>query len=154
MNSKHTFISLFILLLSGCATISAINFESLYGPAQPRERVVAKLETDQIDYWNEVKPILENRCVVCHGCYDAPCQAKLSSIEGIERGASTKNVYAARLRPGELTRLYEDAHSVDEWRDKKFFPVLNEHVNEPEANRQASLIYQLLELKEERFTGR
>lgn len=148
MNSKHTFISLFILALSGCATISAINFESLYGPAQPRDRVVAKLEADQIDYWQEVEPILEKRCVVCHGCYDAPCELKLSSIEGIERGASTKNVYATRLRPGKLTRLYEDAHSVDEWRDKKFFPVLNEYVNEPEANRQASLIYQLLELKE------
>jgi Fatty acid cis/trans isomerase (CTI) len=148
MSSKHTLISLFILILSGCATFSAINFESLYGPSQPRERVVAKLEADQIDYWREVKPILEKRCVVCHGCYDAPCQAKLSSIEGIERGASAENVYATRLRPGELTRLHEDAHSVDEWRDKAFFPVLNEHVNEPEANRQASLIYQLLELKE------
>ena len=148
MNYKHTLISLFFLVLTGCATFSAINYESLYGPAQPRERVVAKIEADQIDYWHEVKPILEKRCVVCHGCYDAPCQTKLSSIEGIERGASSENVYAARLLPGKLTRLYEDAHSVEEWRDKKFFPVLNEHVNEPEANRQASLIYQLLELKE------
>lgn len=148
MSSQHTLISIFILALSGCAALSTVNFEALHGPAQPRERIVAELRSDQIDYWRQVKPILENRCVVCHSCYDAPCQLKLSSIEGIERGASTENVYATRLRSGELTRLYEDAHSVDEWREKKFFPVLNEYVNEPETNRQASLMYQLLELKE------
>ncbi|HPE31229.1 MAG TPA: hypothetical protein PLV61_08550, partial [Parvularculaceae bacterium] len=21
-----------------------------------------------------IKPVIERRCVVCHGCYDAPCQ--------------------------------------------------------------------------------
>jgi hypothetical protein len=148
MRSKQPFIVLVILLLSGCATISTVYYSTLYGPAQPRERVVAKLDADQIDYWREVKPVLEKRCVVCHACYDAPCQAKLSSIEGIERGASKQNVYAARIRRGEPTRLYEDAHSVEAWREKNFFPVLNEYANEPDTNRQASLIYQLLALKE------
>ena len=148
MRSKQPLIVLVILLLSGCATISTIYYSTLYGPAQPRERVVAKLDADQIDYWREVKPVLEKRCVVCHACYDAPCQAKLSSIEGIERGASEQNVYATRIRHGELTRLYEDAHSVEAWREKNFFPVLNEYANEPDTNRRASLIYQLLALKE------
>jgi hypothetical protein len=36
-----------------------------------------------------VQPILERRCVVCHGCYDVPCQIKLGAWEGIARGAST-----------------------------------------------------------------
>lgn len=148
MRSKQSLISLVILVLSGCATFGIVNLETLYGPAQSRERMVTKLDADQIDYWHQVKPILEKRCVVCHACYDAPCQTNLSSIEGIERGASTQNVYATRLRPGELTRLYVDAHSVEAWRKKKFFPVLNEYVNAPEANREASLIYQLLALKE------
>ncbi len=107
-------------MLCGCAILSALNFESLYEPAQSRERIVTKLEAGQIDYWRQVKPILEMRCVLCRGCYDASCDLKLSSIEGIERGASTKNVYATRLRPGELTRLYKDAHSVEEWREKSF----------------------------------
>ena len=40
------------------------------------------------DYPPEVKPIIENRCMVCHGCYDAPCQLKMEAYEGIQRGAS------------------------------------------------------------------
>ena len=36
---------------------------------------------------------LEQRCVVCHGCYDAPCQLLLSSPDGIARGASKQVVY-------------------------------------------------------------
>ena len=31
------------------------------------------LPKEQIDYDTEVRPIMENRCIVCHGCYDAPC---------------------------------------------------------------------------------
>jgi len=45
--------------------------------------------------------------VVCHGCYDAPCQLKMSSIEGIERGASSEKVYvSARVHPAPLTRIF------------------------------------------------
>ncbi len=29
----------------------------------------------------QIKPILERRCVVCHGRYDAPCQLKLSALQ-------------------------------------------------------------------------
>ena len=32
-----------------------------------------------LSYRSDVQPILEHRCVVCHGCYDAPCQLLLSS---------------------------------------------------------------------------
>ena len=70
-----------ISILAGCAVIGSIEFDRLYGEAQPRERVVASLPSGEVDYWTEVKPILEQRCVVCHGCYDAQCQLKLSSIE-------------------------------------------------------------------------
>jgi hypothetical protein len=31
-----------------------------------------------ISFADEVQPILDKRCVVCHGCYDAPCQLKQS----------------------------------------------------------------------------
>ncbi|MCL5779337.1 hypothetical protein M1105_20530 [Limibaculum sp. FT325] len=41
----------------------------------------------------EVPRILERRCVVCHGCYDAPCQLKLSSPDGVARGAAKSDVY-------------------------------------------------------------
>ncbi len=91
---------------------------------------------------------MESRCVVCHACYDAPCQLKLGSIEGIERGASQAKVYDLRLLEAEPTRLFQDATTTREWRAKGFFPVLNERVQEVAANRNAGLIYQMLQLKD------
>ena len=34
-------------------------------------------------YRAHVAPVLEGRCVVCHGCFDAPCQLVLSSRAGL-----------------------------------------------------------------------
>jgi hypothetical protein len=80
-----------------------------------------------VEYWRDVKPILERRCVVCHGCYDAPCQLNLTAFEGVARGAHKKKVYdTTRLISADPTRLFEDARSAAEWRQKGFFPVLNE----------------------------
>ena len=118
-----------ISVLAGCATLGSMQYDRLYGEAQPRERVVASLPSGKVDYWTEVQPILNQRCVVCHGCYDAQCQLKLSSIEGIERGASRAKVYdASRLTSAPTSRLHEDAFSVAEWREREFYPVLNEQI--------------------------
>lgn len=139
-----------ISILAGCAVIGSIEFDRLYGEAQPRERVVASLPSGEVDYWTEVKPILDKRCVVCHGCYDAQCQLKLSSIEGIERGASKARVYdASRLVKAPTSRLHEDAFSVAEWRERGFFPVLNERSETLEAHRAMGVMHRLLTLKQE-----
>src|SRR5580700_10169296 len=45
--------------------------------------------------WTHAESVFETRCVVCHGCYDAPCQLKLTSFVGIDRGATEKQVYEA-----------------------------------------------------------
>ena len=139
-----------IVLVSGCATIATSQFEHKYGKAEPKERQVESVPAGSIDYWNQVKPIVDQRCVACHGCYDAPCQLKMSSIEGIDRGATRDKVYdSSRLKEAPMTRLYEDAHSVAAWRDKGFHPVLNEYPASPEANRQASVMYRILQLKQD-----
>jgi hypothetical protein len=146
--SKNWLLSL--VVISGCATIGVSQFEKLYGPPEPSDRVVGALSADQIDYWTDVKPVVENRCVVCHGCYDAPCQLKMSSIEGIVRGASPEVVYdQGRIKPAMPTRLFTDAQTVNEWRDKGFHPVLSEYASSPEANREASVMYKILQLKQE-----
>jgi len=76
-------------------------------------------------YERDVKPILENRCVVCHACYDAPCQLLLSSTEGAERGATKQPVYrSSRLEAMPPTRLLMDEQSTAAWRGREFFPVL------------------------------
>jgi hypothetical protein len=138
-----------ILFVTGCTAFTASQLEERYGKSEPRDRVVASVPAREVDYWTDVKPVVEQRCVVCHGCYDAPCQLKMSSIEGIERGATPARVYSqSRPKTAPLTRLFEDAQTVGEWRDKGFHPVLNEYENSPEANREAGVMYRLLKLKE------
>ncbi len=71
-----------------------------------------------------VQDVLNRRCVVCHGCYDAPCQLKLSSPDGWLRGASKTPVYASsRLEDAPMTRLGIDAKTLPAWRRKGFFSV-------------------------------
>lgn len=73
----------------------------------------------------DVAPVLEKRCAVCHGCYDAPCQVVLTSPQGADRGASKEVVYDGdRLLPVEPSRLFVDAQTTAEWRERGFFPVL------------------------------
>jgi hypothetical protein len=104
--------------------------------------------TTSVQY-SDVKEILQHRCVVCHACYDSPCQANLASMEGIRRGANRKPVYdGTRLIEADPTRLFVDAHSVDEWRNKGFFPIVNENSNSAAGdNLNNSLIYKMLQLK-------
>ena len=95
------------------------------------------------DYPPAVKNVIEQRCMVCHGCYDAPCQLKLDAWVGLQRGASKDKVYdGTRLRTANLTRLFEDANSTAEWRKKGFYPVL------PEAGAQPEVLRGMLELKQ------
>lgn len=103
-----------------------------------------------VEFEHQVRPVLERRCVVCHGCYDAPCQLKLSSSEGLRRGASEALVYdPARLTPMQPTRLFVDARGTAEWRSRGFHPVLNEGQQTPESNLQDSVLYRLLRLKQQ-----
>ncbi len=78
---------------------------------------------DELSFAKDIKPILDNRCVTCHSCYNSPCQLKLSSFEGLIRGASKENIYANRLSAIEPTRLFVDATTEEQWREKDFFSV-------------------------------
>ena len=139
-----------ILIVSGCAGFGASKLEQRFGTPAPHDRVIEAVEVGDVDYWNDVKPVVEQRCVVCHGCYDAPCQLKMGSIEGIERGASPAIVYnQSRLKMAQPTRLFEDAQSVEEWRALGFHPVLNEHGDTVDANREAGVMHRIMTLKEE-----
>lgn len=79
------------------------------------------------DYPPQVKTIIEQRCMVCHGCYDAPCQLKLDAWAGLQRGAHKDKVYdGLRLLSANLTRLFTDGQTLEDWRDKGFYPVLDD----------------------------
>jgi hypothetical protein len=107
------------------------------------------------EYYRDIKPILDRRCLVCHGCYDAPCQLKLDSPAGLQRGATQAKVYdSARLVPAPLTRLFIDAQSIAEWRNKDFFAVLSDNpapnsTSTAAANLDGSILYQMLLLKQQ-----
>jgi hypothetical protein len=97
--------------------------------------------------WQAANQVFERRCVVCHGCYDAPCQLKLESFDGVERGASPAAVYdGARLIEADPTRLFIDARSPAEWRAKGFHSVLPDRLT-PQPQR--SVMMRMLELKKQ-----
>lgn len=145
---RPTHVLLTAVLIGGCAGMRGVPLDESYGEPHPRNRVTTEAASQDVDYWRDVKPVLDSRCVACHGCYDAPCQLKLTAFEGIDRGASKSLVYdGARLLAADPTRLFEDAHSVEAWRQKGFYPVLNEREQTPDANLNAGVMARSLKLK-------
>ncbi|MGR9087719.1 MAG: fatty acid cis/trans isomerase [Gammaproteobacteria bacterium] len=140
----------------GCSPAAFLTTDSerLYGPSALKKRILSAQEAElhrqqgKVSFFKQVKPILDSRCVVCHGCYDAPCQLKLESVEGIDRGASKRTIYDfIRLKAADPTRLFVDAKDTPGWRQKDFYPVLNERSDSAEANLDNSLLARLIALK-------
>jgi hypothetical protein len=116
------------LCIAGCAT-------------KPLPPVVINIPTRTIDYQKEVKPLLDKRCTVCHSCYNSPCQLKMDSFEGTDRGASKQAVYnSSRLTAMDPTRLFTDAQTTEEWRKKDFFSVTESTVTNGLYRKGISLV--------------
>lgn len=147
--NKRTIVALLLLLLAiGCTPMLLHQLDEQFGVADnTRYDKPTKPVAGAPEYWRDVRPVLEQRCTVCHGCYDAPCQQNLTSWDGIARGANAELVYGTNLRAVEPTRLFIDAQLPSEWRSKKFHPVLNERDDVREANLQGSVLYRVLDLK-------
>lgn len=143
----HSGLGLLLLITLGCASISSSHWDERYGIAKPRE-IVDHPSKATLTYYKDTRPVIEQRCVVCHGCYDAPCQLKLEAYEGLLRGANPEKIYTTRIKGGVFTRLFEDAQTTAQWRLKGFHPVLNERRNTPTANINAGVMAQFLELKQ------
>lgn len=140
----------FFVFLAACTTVATLRLDDRFGPANgARFDEISHIKTQAPDYWNDVRPVLDRRCVSCHACYDAPCQLNLSSYAGLTRGANTSRIFADRLIAAEPTRLGIDALSNFEWRQKGFFPVLNERQPSTQANLEAGVMARLLALKQE-----
>lgn len=107
------------------------------------------LPENDTSYQSQIRPILGRRCVVCHGCYDAPCQLKLSSPQAFERGANKNKVYdGSRILDAEPSRLFVDAKSTAEWKKKNFHAVLNEGTQNPSQHLENSVLYDMQRLKQ------
>ncbi len=137
---------LILTLFAGCAGLTQSSLDARFGPADPtRFDRVPVASRGGVSYRHDVKPILDSRCVVCHGCYDAPCQLKLGSWDGIARGATGVPVYGdLRLNDAPTTRLGIDARKPSQWRERGFTAVLNERTASPANDLAASVLYRSL----------
>jgi hypothetical protein len=147
---RSTTLALIAACLAGCATLTQDSLNERFGLADPTRFDRAPVAAaGGVSFRDDVRPVLESRCVVCHGCYDAPCQLKLGAWEGVARGASKALVYdATRFTEAPPSRLFVDAQKPSQWRQKDFFAVLNERTPSPENNLAASVLYRSLVLKQ------
>ncbi len=77
-------------------------------------------------YHRDIQSIFDSKCVACHSCFNSPCQLDLTSFEAVTRGAHKDNVYTpSRLTKADVTRIYRDAATEEEWRKKGFFSVFS-----------------------------
>lgn len=120
MKLQYLIIILITLLFTACSI-------------KPLEPVKYENLKREISFINEIKPILDNRCVSCHSCYNSPCQLKLSSFEGLQRGASKMNIYENRMNADNPTRLFMDATNEKQWREKGFFSMTDVLENSNES---------------------
>ncbi|QOP42323.1 peptidylprolyl isomerase [Sulfurimonas marina] len=131
----YRIVFLFALFLSGCSLPQVAPVK------------VGQQQKD-VSFSEDVKPILDKRCVVCHSCYNSPCQAKLSSFAGIDRGGSKIEVYnATRLSPQTPTRLFIDAKNTQEWHTKGFFS-LTQNLEDTNGTSNDSIMLHLLHNKQ------
>ncbi len=69
-------------------------------------------------------------------------------MRGITRGASKQEVYdGTRLISANVTRLFIDAQTPQQWREKEFHAVINEGQSNSLGNLENSLIAGMLALK-------
>jgi hypothetical protein len=116
MAQKLAIVLAVALFLAGCAESTTPPTGKLALPT-PTQKPVS--------FDEDIQPILETKCLACHGCFDAPCQLKLESSDGLIRGAYPEAVYdGSRLDPQKTTRLGIDAQTEQQWRDMGFYSVL------------------------------
>ena len=149
MTLDKTALLVLILVLGGCAALERHQLDQRYGEPDPARFDTPAVPSPGLSYRRDVQPILESRCVVCHACYDAPCQLKFTAWQGVVRGTSKELVYdGGRLFEAPPSRLFTDAEKASQWRARGFSPVLNERQQTPAANLAASVMYRALRLKE------
>ena len=79
-------------LLAGCAMLAVRTLNEKYGEPDITRYDTPTKPHDGLSWLSDVQPILNHRCVVCHSCYDAPCQLKLSAWEGHLSSMTTSSV--------------------------------------------------------------
>lgn len=93
-------------------------------------------------YATEVQPIFNRRCIACHGCLGSPCNVKLDSFRGVDRGGLGVNPFDSHFTDVPRTDM-DAANGVPAWRDLGFYPVLSRDGTSAQ-NLDRSLLYQMV----------
>ncbi|MBK1617651.1 hypothetical protein CKO42_04130 [Lamprobacter modestohalophilus] len=118
----------------------ADQLTSVADPAQPERSSDAGNTPDYVD---DVQPLFNSRCIACHGCLGSPCNVKLDSFRGLQRGGFGLNAYSNHI--GSYPRTDMDAaDSVKAWRNIGFFPIIADQGAAAE-NLDQSLLYLMVE---------
>ena len=76
------------------------------------------------EYMTDIQPIFNRRCIACHGCLASPCNVKLNSFRGADRGGFGINPYGSHV--GSTPRVGMDVvQTTGEWRQRGFYPILD-----------------------------
>ncbi|MEC9283204.1 MAG: fatty acid cis/trans isomerase [Bdellovibrionota bacterium] len=115
----------FVALTAIALLFVGINF--LFAETDTRNKSQELVNKKIQFYEKNVQSIFDGRCIACHSCFNAPCQLKLTSYEGLKRGASKNDIFDFNdIKAKSPSRLYIDAHSEHAWRKKDFFPVVGD----------------------------
>jgi hypothetical protein len=94
-------------------------------------------------YSTQVQPIFDRRCIACHGCLGSPCNVKLDSFRGVDRGGFGRNPYSTRLTADPRTDM-DAADSTAEWRERGFYPILARTAS-AQTNLDDSILYRMID---------
>ena len=138
------------------ASLSAILLAVLFGsaptlagtaPTPPTEPPAAESQSPATPhYGQDIQPIFDRRCIACHGCLGSPCNLKLDSFAGAQRGAFALNPYATHLVDYPRTDM-DAVGTLTGWRALGFYPVLTEEPSQEgtsAGNLNGSLMHRLL----------
>ena len=94
------------------------------------------------DYTTEIQPIFNRRCIACHGCLGSPCNVKLDSFRGADRGGYGVNPYSSHIEASPRVGM-DVAQTTGEWRERGFYSILErEGASSDRLNR--SLLYKMV----------
>jgi hypothetical protein len=92
-------------------------------------------------YVTEIQPIFNRRCIACHGCLGSPCNVKLDSFRGADRGGFGVNPYSSHIESSPRVDM-DVVQTTEAWRQRGFYPILKREGTSSERLDQ-SLLYKM-----------
>ena len=124
------------------AVVAGLLFLSGCGEKGNAVAQTAPAPSTSLDYTTDIQPIFNRRCIACHGCLGSPCNVKLDSFRGADRGGFGVNPYSGHIYASPRVGM-DVVQTTGEWRRRGFYPILDrEGTSSDRLNR--SLLYKMV----------